>query len=176
MAFFIRAIQNVHEPKDSEWNPLHVPINLVSQIPPFLTVILEAVAGTVSPPVKYSWFLADILRITSEYACSLLLYFMSSTCPATSSVRLQCIARITSITSPLRQRLECKAVLDTLPKRLFQFRLDTPGDLDWGPVDAVLVNSFMNEDDLFVVKELVISAIHSLRNVSASSELKVCLP
>ena len=45
---------NAHEYKDLESNSLHVTINMVSQIPPFLTVVLEVVARTVSPPVKYS--------------------------------------------------------------------------------------------------------------------------
>ena len=40
------------------------------------------------------------------------------------------MSRIISVTNPLRQRLECKAVLDTLPKRLFQFRLESPVELD----------------------------------------------
>jgi hypothetical protein len=80
-------INGTHEHKDAE-NSLTVVLNVASQVPPFLTVILEVVARAVCAPLKYSWFLADILRITSEHACSLLPYYMSSACPATSAVRV----------------------------------------------------------------------------------------
>lgn len=130
-------------------------------------------ARAVCTPLKYSWFLADILRITSEHSCSLLFYYMSSVCPATSAVRLQCISRVISVTNPLRHRSECKTVLDTLPKHLFQFRLECPLELEWGTIDPVLLSFFQNESDLRIVKELVISAIQRLGNVPNSNELKV---
>jgi hypothetical protein len=164
-----------HEHKDAENNPLNVVINIASQVPPFLTVILEVVTTAVCAPLKCSWFLADILRIMSEHACSLLLYYMSSDCPTTSALRMQCISRLISIMNPLRHRLECKTVLDTLPKRLFQFRLECSLELEWGTIDPVLLSFFRNESDLLIVKELVLSAIQRLGSAPTSNELKVCI-
>lgn len=157
-----------------ESNPLHVVINVVPQVPPFLTIILEVVARAVCPPLKSSLLLADILRITSEYACSLLVYYMSSTCPAASAVKLRCISRIVSVTNPLRQRSECKIVLDHLIRSLFQFRLECPLKLEWDIIDSLFRNSFQNEGDLLVFKEPVLSAFQRVINVSPSIELKVC--
>lgn len=131
-------------------------------------------ARTICPPFKYSWFLADIFRITSEQACSLLLYYMSSTCPTTSAVRLQCISRIIAVTNPLRQRLECKTILDTLPKRLFQLRLECLLELEWATIDPVLLDFFQSECDLSIVKEMILLAIQKLGNVPTSNELRVC--
>ena len=168
-------IDGTYEHKDVENNSFNVVINAVSQVPPFSTVILEVVARTVCAPMKHSWFLADILRTTSEHVCSLLFYYMSSNCPATSAVRLQCISRVISVTNPLRHRLECKTVLNTLPKRLFQFRLECPLELEWGTVDPMLLSFFQNEGDLLIVKGLVLVAIQRLGNVPTSNELKVCI-
>lgn len=166
-------INETHDDKDAENDALNVVLNVASQIPPFLTVILEVVARAVCTPSKYSWLLADILRITSEHSCSLLIYYMSSVCPATSAVRLQCISRVISVTNQLRHRSECKTILDTLPKRLFQFRLECSLELEWGTIDPALLSFFQNESDLRIVKELVLSAIQRLADVPTSNELKV---
>ena len=171
--FCVTYYHHTHCAQGPESDPLSITVKTIARVPALLIIILDVIVRTVRPALKCHYVLADVLRMTSDLAWSLLHYCMASTFPAAPAVRLHCITSIITATAPLRRVPEWKSSLGSLPQRTLHIRLEYGSMLDWSAVDTVLQDVFRGECDLPISRELVHSAAVRLGNNCMADTLPV---
>ena len=135
-----------------------------SQLPLFLSLLLDVICKSLSPALLSQWFLVDLIRRVTGAAASVLDFCLSPTCTTTSVKRARGLIQvIASATSLLPISLGFGDAVESLFSRLLRNRLQQGPNVDWEIVDITLGKAFERPLVCPPAKELVKFTLEFLR-------------
>ena len=140
---------------------MNVIITPPSRVPAFVALLIDIMAQTFSPPVKFHWFLADIGRFIAEATRIFFDHCLNPVCRTTSTIRARSLLNIVLSTRSLRLAPEYRGILGKLPENLLRARLNV--GVDWEIVDASLADVFRKREGTSTSKSLVNIVIQKLQ-------------
>lgn len=148
-----------------------------SHIPLFLSLVLDFVSSAVCPAVLCQWFLADVIRRTTEAARSIFDYCLSPSSSTTSKKRARSLAQVVKAIGALMSlSSRTRSHLDKLVSRLVLLRLQEGPRPGWECVDGALCGMFDPSIEITSLKQHYDAMLDAVRTETwgeAGKDLRV---
>ena len=150
---------------------------MISEIPLFLSLLLDALSHTLCPAMLSQWFLTDVIRRTTEAARCIFDYCLSPSCCTTLSKRARSLSRIVQSTAMLASlSTGFESALGNLIYRLLLHMIQEGPRSGWETVDSALRQVFKTPHHILHVGQNIVTALDVLRTESwgdSGKELRV---
>jgi hypothetical protein len=120
-----------------------VVVESASQLPLFLTLLLDLVSKSLSPALLSQWFFVDVIRKVLGTATAVLRFCLSSSCTTTSAKRARSLEQLVkSATALLALSSGSEDTIENLFTCLLRHRLIQGPHASWEALDLVLRTAF----------------------------------